>query len=109
MSSTVSKTGQQENTQKHQVVVVLEGACLETVKSKKVITMNSFSYVGICSPQCGRSQGIHKKLGRDASESRPDICHQVPFELADNECLLSLLDSPLNKAGMLKVGRAGEE
>ncbi|CBK20642.2 uncharacterized protein [Blastocystis hominis] len=33
-------------------------------------------------------------MGRDASESRPDICHQ---------CLLTLQDSVLNKAGMLRI------
>jgi len=35
-----------------------------------------------------------KKMGRDPAASRPDITHQL---------LLALLDSPLNKAGMLQV------
>lgn len=35
---------------------------------------------------------IKNKLHRDPSEFRPDITHQ---------CLLTLLDSPLNKAGKL--------
>eukprot|EP01126_Amoeba_proteus_P000484 TRINITY_DN10138_c0_g1_i6.p1 TRINITY_DN10138_c0_g1~~TRINITY_DN10138_c0_g1_i6.p1 ORF type:complete len:177 (-),score=26.53 TRINITY_DN10138_c0_g1_i6:95-625(-) len=35
-----------------------------------------------------------KKHKRDFSEARPDICHQ---------CLMMLLDSPLNKAGLLEV------
>ena len=39
-------------------------------------------------------QNILKKAGRDVSEMRPDITHQ---------CLLTLLDSPLNKAGRLQV------
>ena len=39
-------------------------------------------------------KGILSKLKADASEFRPDIVHQ---------CLLALLDSPLNKAGFLKV------
>ena len=34
------------------------------------------------------------KLKRDIAEFRPDILHR---------CLLAILDSPLNKAGLLKV------
>ena len=37
---------------------------------------------------------ILRKSGRDFSSSRPDITHQ---------CLLMLLDSPLNRAGLLQV------
>ena len=37
---------------------------------------------------------ITNKLKRDPAEYRPDITHQ---------CLLTLLDSPLNKAGKLQV------
>ena len=37
---------------------------------------------------------ISNKLKKDPSEYRPDILHQ---------CLLTLLDSPLNKAGKLQV------
>ena len=33
-------------------------------------------------------------MGRDIAEARPDITHQ---------CLLTLLDSPINKAGRLQV------
>lgn len=39
-----------------------------------------------------RSQLV--KNGRDVSSARPDISHQ---------CLMMLLDSPLNRAGMLQV------
>ena len=39
-------------------------------------------------------QAFLRKRKRDAPEVRPDIVHQ---------CLLSLMDSPLNKAGMLQV------
>ena len=39
-------------------------------------------------------QNILRKAGRDVSEMRPDITHQ---------CLLTILDSPLNKAGRLQV------
>ena len=38
--------------------------------------------------------GILRKLGRDFSTARPDITHQS---------LLMLLDSPLNRAGLLQV------
>jgi len=37
---------------------------------------------------------LHRKIGRDPADSRPDITHQL---------LMTLLDSPLNKAGKLKV------
>lgn len=37
---------------------------------------------------------VHKKYKKDSAESRPDILHQ---------CLLTLLDSPLNKAGKLQI------
>ena len=43
---------------------------------------------------CDDHQGLLKKMGRDISEARPDITHQ---------CLLTLLDSPVNKAGKLQV------
>ena len=38
--------------------------------------------------------GILRKLNRDFSTARPDITHQS---------LLMLLDSPLNRAGLLQV------
>ncbi|KAJ3260592.1 hypothetical protein HK103_000202 [Boothiomyces macroporosus] len=70
------------------LIVVLEQASLETVKLGKgkeghYVLMN-----------CDDHHHILKKEGRDVSESRPDITHQ---------CLLALLDSPLNKAGKLQV------
>jgi hypothetical protein len=43
---------------------------------------------------CDDHQGAHRKAGRDPAESRPDITHQL---------LLALLDSPLNKAGKLRI------
>jgi len=36
----------------------------------------------------------HRKVGKNIADCRPDITHQ---------CLLALLDSPLNKAGHLQV------
>jgi len=67
------------------VIVVLEEACLETVKSKS----GKFELLN-----CDDHLALHAKLNRDPKHSRPDIAHQ---------CLLTLLDSPLNKAGMLTV------
>lgn len=43
---------------------------------------------------CDDHQRVLARMGRDIAEARPDIVHQ---------CLLTLLDSPLNKAGMLQV------
>lgn len=43
---------------------------------------------------CDDHQNLLKKAGRDVADLRPDITHQ---------CLLTLLDSPLNKAGRLQV------
>lgn len=71
-----------------QLIVVLEGATLEIVKigkskDSKYHLLNSDDH-----------QSILRKKGKDISEYRPDITHQ---------CLLSLLDSPLNKAGRLQI------
>ncbi|OAA54518.1 nucleolar essential protein 1 [Niveomyces insectorum RCEF 264] len=38
--------------------------------------------------------GVMRKMNRDISDARPDITHQ---------CLLTLLDSPINKAGRLQI------
>lgn len=69
------------------ITVLLENANLETVKhdSRKggVVLLN-----------CDDHAHLLKKSGREANDARPDITHQ---------CLLTLLDSPLNKAGRLKV------
>ena len=43
---------------------------------------------------CDDHHGFLKKHGRDPADSRPDITHQA---------LMALLDSPLNKAGLLRV------
>lgn len=81
---------QLERDKTRQLIVVLEGATLEIVK------------VGGKSAADGRyhllnsddHQSILRKKGKDISDYRPDITHQ---------CLLTLLDSPLNKAGRLQV------
>ena len=66
------------------VHVILEQCSLETVKSRSGFELlNCDDHINLC-----------KKHGRDPSEHRPDIVHQV---------LLALMDSPLNKAGHLHV------
>ncbi|KAL7273507.1 18S rRNA pseudouridine methyltransferase [Rhizina undulata] len=72
------------------LIVVLAQACLETHKIStgsagvdKYALLNSDDHIGVL-----------KKMGRDISDARPDILHQ---------CLLTLLDSPINKAGKLQV------
>ncbi|KAF1988231.1 Nep1-domain-containing protein [Aulographum hederae CBS 113979] len=74
------------------LVVVLSNASLETYKAsagrgttrdEKYSLLNSDEHIGIM-----------RKMGRDISDARPDITHQ---------CLLTLLDSPINKAGKLQI------
>ncbi|CAI4229026.1 unnamed protein product [Auanema sp. JU1783] len=64
--------------------VVLEGCSLETAKIGK-------EYVILCSD---KHANFLRKNKKDPSDYRPDILHQ---------CLLNLLDSPLNRAGLLQV------
>lgn len=79
----IPKSGK-EKLEWNRVVVVLENATLETVKvGSKFQLLNTDDHIHIL-----------KKSGRDPAEPRPDILHQ---------CLLTLLDSPLNKAGKLQV------
>lgn len=70
------------------LIVVLSGACLET---HKISSSGGDRYALL---NCDDHQGLLKKLNRDISDVRPDITHQ---------CLLTLLDSPINKAGLLQV------
>jgi len=65
-------------------VVVLEMACLETVKVGKAFQLLN----------CDDHVNFLQRRGLDLNDARPDITHQ---------CLLTLLDSPLNKAGLLQV------
>ncbi|KAF9160273.1 Ribosomal RNA small subunit methyltransferase mra1 [Actinomortierella ambigua] len=83
----VPKTAtEKENTRR--LIVVLESACLETYKVGKD---KDARYQLL---NCDDHQGILKKMGKEVTDARPDITHQ---------CLLTLLDSPLNKAGLLQV------
>ncbi|KHJ30106.1 putative nucleolar essential protein 1 [Erysiphe necator] len=77
------------------LIVVLSQACLETYKAsyggnlpgshreEKYSLLNSDEHIGVM-----------RKMNRDISDARPDITHQ---------CLLTLLDSPINKAGKLQI------
>jgi len=78
LSSKVSKASEKR------LIVILEGAHLETCKAGK-----EFSLLNI-----DQHRGILNRAGRDFSTARPDITHQ---------CLLMLFDSPLNRAGLLQV------
>ena len=69
--------------QEKRLIVVLESANLETVKSGK-----GYGLLNV-----DEHAPILKRLGRDFSSARPDITHQS---------LLMLLDSPLNRAGLLQ-------
>jgi len=78
------------------LIVVLSNASLETYKAAqsgpqrggkpdnaKYTLLNSDEHIGVM-----------RKMNRDISDARPDITHQ---------CLLTLLDSPVNKAGKLQI------
>ncbi|KAJ2144682.1 18S rRNA pseudouridine methyltransferase [Coemansia sp. RSA 678] len=83
----VPKTAE-ELSKTSRLIVVLESASLETYRVGK---SKDAKYQLL---NCDDHQGFLKKIGRDIAESRPDITHQ---------CLLTLLDSPLNKTGRLQV------
>lgn len=68
------------------IIVLLDQATLETIKNRRGVyeLLNCDDHRDLCK----------KKLHKDPNAFRPDILHQE---------LLALLDSPLNKAGMLKI------
>merc|ERR1712241_1031760 len=70
--------------QQKRLIVVLENASLETVKAGKTFELMN----------CDDHKNILRKNDRDIADARPDITHQ---------CLLMLMDSPLNRAGLLHV------
>ena len=79
----IPKTTEEKQTAKR-LIVVLENACLEAVKyMRDYQLLNSDDH-----------SALMRKKGRDPTEARPDITHS---------CLLMLLDSPLNKAGLLQI------
>ncbi|RKP16706.1 Nep1-domain-containing protein [Rozella allomycis CSF55] len=81
------RTFEEKETMKR-LIVVIEGATLETVRVGK---SKDAPYQLL---NCDDHQGIIKRHGKEIADYRPDITHQ---------CLLALLDSPLNKAGLLQV------
>ena len=99
------------------LIVVLSNASLETYKAshggtsragthreEKYSLLNSDEHIGVM-----------RKMNRDISDARPDITHQVltysralltrglAAVLTKQQCLLTLLDSPINKAGKLQI------
>eukprot|EP00189_Rhodosorus_marinus_P000085 CAMPEP_0113962724 /NCGR_PEP_ID=MMETSP0011_2-20120614/6089_1 /TAXON_ID=101924 /ORGANISM="Rhodosorus marinus" /LENGTH=242 /DNA_ID=CAMNT_0000974639 /DNA_START=73 /DNA_END=798 /DNA_ORIENTATION=+ /assembly_acc=CAM_ASM_000156 len=68
------------------VIVVLDCANLEVVKRQRGSGSTLLA--------ADEHKGIIKRSGKDPAEVRPDVAHQ---------CLLALLDSPLNKSGHLQV------
>ncbi|TFK45471.1 Nep1-domain-containing protein [Heliocybe sulcata] len=89
---TVAKGAQQRK-----LYVILEQACLEAYRVSsggKGRGGRGDEGVKYALLNCDDHQGILAKMGRDIADARPDITHQ---------CLLTLLDSPLNKAGLLQI------
>jgi rRNA small subunit pseudouridine methyltransferase Nep1 len=80
----IAATTRTKTTGPPKMIVVMSNACLETIKVRDRYELIS----------ADTHANILSKLNRSADQYRPDILHQ---------CLLSLLDSPLNKAGHLKV------
>ncbi|XP_034642901.1 ribosomal RNA small subunit methyltransferase NEP1 [Trachemys scripta elegans] len=70
--------------QRRRLLILLEGASLETVKVGKTYELLN----------CDKHKSLLLRSGRDPGEVRPDITHQS---------LLMLMDSPLNRAGLLQV------
>ncbi|XP_046743874.1 ribosomal RNA small subunit methyltransferase NEP1 [Diprion similis] len=70
--------------QEKRLIVILDEAQLESVK-----VGNSFELLN-----CDDHANMLKKNNREPGSCRPDITHQ---------CLLMLMDSPLNRAGLLQV------
>lgn len=74
----------EEKSTHSRVIVILEAANLETIKTKRGIELLN----------CDDHQKVISKMGKKLEDYRPDVTHQS---------LLALLDSPLNKAGLLQV------
>ncbi|CAE6485688.1 unnamed protein product [Rhizoctonia solani] len=91
IQATVPRTPAQRSSSRR-LIVVLEQACLEAYKVSSNSGAGRDAKYALLN--CDDHQGILAKTGRDIADARPDITHQ---------CLLTLLDSPLNKAGRLQV------
>jgi rRNA small subunit pseudouridine methyltransferase Nep1 len=73
-----------ERDSQKRLVIVLEACWLESVKVGHHYELLN----------CDDHKGFLRKRGEDYADCRPDIAHQ---------CLLTLMDSPLNRAGLLQV------
>lgn len=76
------------------LIVVLSNASLETYKSSHGARNGAKSEDKYALLNSDEHIGVMRKMQRDISDARPDITHQ---------CLLTLLDSPVNKAGRLQI------
>ena len=72
------------------MIVVLEQACLEVFRTGGKNEQDA-KYQLL---NCDDHQNVLNKMGKEVARARPDITHM---------CLLTLLDSPLNKAGLLQI------
>ena len=86
VAPTLSSTKHNKQKPSPKIIVLLDQATLETIKNRRGIyeLLNCDDHRELC----------RKKLNRDPNDFRPDILHQE---------LLALMDSPLNKAGLLQV------
>jgi len=98
----VPKTAQEKETTRR-LYIVLSQACLETYQlsgggpsggARRDGRQDSGREERYTLLNCDDHQGILSKMNREVATARPDITHQ---------CLLTLLDSPLNKAGLLQI------
>jgi rRNA small subunit pseudouridine methyltransferase Nep1 len=84
LKAKISKNVFSNKREAKRLIVVLEDACLETIKVGKAYELLN----------CDRHKSYIIKHNKDPSDARPDILHQ---------CLLMLFDSPLNRANLLQV------
>ncbi|KAI9889371.1 MAG: 18S rRNA pseudouridine methyltransferase [Vezdaea aestivalis] len=76
------------------LIVVLSNASLETYRASHGPRANGYRDDKYSLLNSDEHIGVMRKMNRDVSDARPDITHQ---------CLLTLLDSPVNKAGKLQI------
>ncbi|KAL6304986.1 Alpha/beta knot methyltransferase [Sparassis latifolia] len=88
--------GKMPDISNRRLIVVLERASLEPcwVDTTGHHTARTQTASKCTLLNCDEHQKLLMRMGREISEARPDITHQ---------CLLTLLDSPLNKAGLLQI------
>lgn len=74
-SQTVNPDSSNNNNNNKKLIIVLENASLEAAQLRPWDTKLQLL-------NCDEHQSILKKLGRDISDARPDIVHQVSTDLA---------------------------